>query len=136
MFISRLNSLEMKNLFYYVFYRASKFYEDWGEKNGHIAGGVVVFMSIGSIVLSIMIFVLYHLFNEKISTHIIWIIIIITSILSLFLNRKKHEELVEKYKNEENSQLKGWFVFSYVVGSVILFFVSMLVCGYWVDVRI
>ncbi len=62
----------MKDLFYYVFYRASKFYEDWGEKNGHIAGGVVVFMSIGSIVLSIMIFVLYHLFNEKKSALILY----------------------------------------------------------------
>ena len=125
----------MKNLFYYIFYRASKFYEGWGEKNGHIAGGVVVFMSIGSIVLSIMIFVLYHLFNEKISTNIIWIMIIITSILSFFLNRKKYEELAEKYKDEKNSQLKGWLVFAYVIGSVVLYFVSMLLCDYWVDVR-
>lgn len=126
----------MKDLFYYVFYRASKFYEIWGEKNGYISGRAVVFMSIGSIILSVMIFVLHHLFNEKINTDTIWIIIIITTILSFFLKRKKYEELAEKYKNEKNSKLKGWLVFLYLVGSVILYFVSMHVCGYWVSLEI
>ena len=126
----------MKDLFYYVFYRASKFYEDWGERDGHIAGGVVVFMSIGSIVLSIMIFILHHLFNEKINTNIIWIIIFISSVLSLLLNNEKYEKIAKKYKDEKNSKLKGWLVFSYVVGSIILFFVSMLLCGYWVSIKI
>ena len=126
----------MKDLFYYIYFRVSKFYENWGESNGYIGGGVVTFMSIGSIILSIMIFVLYYLFNEKINTNIIWIIIVITCFFSLFLNRKKYEELVEKYKDEKNSKMKGWLVFFYVAGSVILFFVSMLLCGYWGNIKI
>lgn len=126
----------MKDLFYYVFYRASKFYENWGEKDGRIGGGVVVFMSIGSIILSVIIFVLHFLFDEKINTNIIWIVIVITSVLSLFLKKNKYKELDIKYKDEQNSRLKGWLVFSYVVCSVILFFVSMFLCGYWVSIKI
>lgn len=124
----------MKNLFYYIYYRTSKFYENWGESNGHIGGGVVIFMSIGSIILSIIIFVMYCLFGMKINVNIIWAIIFITSILSFFLNKKKYEELVEKYKDERNSKLKGWLVFLYIIGSVTLFFVSLYLCGYWVNI--
>ena len=126
----------MKDLFYYLYYRTSMFYENWGESNGHIGGGIVTFMSIGSIVLSIVILVLHCLFNQKINTNIVWLTIIATGVLSLFLDEKKYKELSEKYKNEKNSKLKGWLVFSYVISSVILFFVSMLLCGYWADVKI
>lgn len=125
----------MKDMFYYVFYRASKFYEDWGESNGYIGGGIVAVGSLGFIFLSIIIFVLHYLFNEKINTTIVWIILIITSILSFFiLNEKKYEKLAEKYKDEKNSKLKGRIVFAYIIGSVILYFVSMLLCGYWVSI--
>ena len=33
----------------------------------------------------------------------------------------------EKYKDEKNSQLKGWLVFAYVIGSVVLYFVSLFI---------
>ena len=135
MFISRLNSLEMKNLFYYIFYRASKFYEDWGEKNGYIGGSVVVTGSLCLIILSIIVVLLHYSFNEEINTNIIWVIVIIASILSLFFRKKKYEELAEKYKDEKNSRFKGWLVFFYAIGSVVLYIVSMLLCGYWVDIR-
>lgn len=119
----------MKDLFYYIYYRVSKFYEDWGESNGYIGGRVVTFMSIGSIVLSIMIPVLHYLFNEKINTDIAWIVVIITSILSFFLSQKRYKELAEKYKDEKNSRLKGWLVFVYIIGSIILYFVSLALWG-------
>jgi hypothetical protein len=124
----------MKDLFYYVFYRTSQFYEEW-ESNGYIGGSVVTFSSIGFITMSILIFILYF-FDKKISINMIWVIVIITSILSFFLTKKKYVELAEKYKGETNSNLKGWLVFSYIVCSVVLFFTSMLLCGYWVSVKV
>lgn len=126
----------MKKIFYYVFYRASKFYEDWGEKNGYIGGGMVATGSLGFIILSIIVFILHYCFNEEINTNIIWVIIIIASISSLFLREKKYEELAEEYKNEKNSKFKGWLVFFYAIGSVVLYIVSMLLCGYWVSIKI
>ena len=62
------------------------FYENWGESSGQIGGGIVTFMSIGSIVLSIVILVLHCLFNQKINTNIVWLTIIATGVLSLFLD--------------------------------------------------
>ena len=51
--------------------------------------------------------------------------------LSLFLtNKKKFIKLSEKYKDEKNSKLKGWLVFLYVIGSVVLYFVTMYLCDY------
>ena len=88
------------------------------------------------IILSIIVVLLHCSFNEEINTNIIWVIVIIASILSLFFRKKKYEELAEKYKDEKNSKLKGWLVFFYAIGSVVLYIVSMLLCGYWVDVRI
>ena len=126
----------MKTFFNYLYYRTSKFYEDWGESDGHIAGSVLASASIGFIILSFLVFV-FNLYNKKVSTNIIWVVIIITGIFSLFvINKKKFIALSEKYKDEKNSKLKGWLVFLYVIGSVALYFGTMLLCGYWVSVNI
>lgn len=34
-------------------------------------------------------------------------------------------QLDNYYKNEKYSQLKGWLVFAYVIGSVVLYFVAL-----------
>ncbi|MDR2037522.1 MAG: hypothetical protein LBQ60_06325 [Bacteroidales bacterium] len=126
----------MKTFFNYLYYRTSKFYEEWGEKSGYVAGSIVVFLSFGFICLSLCIFVLY-IFDKKINNYIVWAIVIIFCVLSLFfINKRKFAELSEKYKDEQNSKLKGWLVFSYLIGSVILFFVSLSFCGYWVSIEI
>ena len=31
------------------------------------------------------------------------------------------------YRAEKNSQLKGWLVFAYVIGSLVLYFVSLFI---------
>lgn len=54
----------MKSLFNYCYYRISKFYENWGEKNGHIGGSIVLFGCIGFNCLSLLSF-LFSLFNKK-----------------------------------------------------------------------
>ena len=57
----------MKDFFLYVFYRVSKFYEDWGEKYGYIGGSVVAFTTIGLIALSIITFVLFFFFDKELN---------------------------------------------------------------------
>ena len=126
----------MKTLFDYLYYRTSKFYEDWGEKSGHVGGSVVVFSSFAFVCLSFCVFVFY-LFDKKINTDIIWAIIMIFILMSLFfINKKKYAELSEKYKEEQNSKLKGRLVFLYYICSVILYFGSLILCDYWVSIEI
>jgi len=117
-------------LFNYVFYKSSIFYEKWGEENGYIAGGVVTSMSIVSILLSVLIFVLHFCFNETINSAFVWIAVIICGALSFFFKEEKYKELKEKYVGEDNSKLKGWLVFLYVIGTVGLYFMSLYICGH------
>lgn len=126
----------MRNFFYYVFYKSSKFYEDWGEKDGYILGRMVICGSISFQILSIIIFVLYYFLNEKINEDIIVGVITTGTIISSFIKEKKYKELVKRYKNEKNSILKGWLVFAYLISSVILYLISMILCGYWVHIKL
>lgn len=41
---------------------------------------------------------------------------------------KKYRWLIEKYKNEENRTLKGWFVISYVTISILTFLIITDFC--------
>lgn len=126
----------MRNFFYYVFYKSSKFYEDWGEKDGYILGRMVICGSISFQILSIIIFVLYYFLNEKINEDIIVGVITTGTIISSFIKEKKYKELVKRYENEKNSILKGWLVFAYLISSVILYLISMILCGYWVHIKL
>ena len=125
----------MKTLFYYCYYRISKFYEDWGEKNGHVSGSLVLFLTFAGYFLSLLIFILslfdkriheMHdvlIFNENLDNILIFGVPVLAAILSLFfINRKKYEELVEKYKDEKHKKIKGWLVFLYCIGSIASFF--------------
>jgi ABC-type multidrug transport system fused ATPase/permease subunit len=127
----------MKKLFCYVFYRASKFYKSWGESNNYyISGKFLLFLALCANVLTLIgLFCL--LLKIKYSIEVVCATWFVFCILSFFiLNEKKYEELAEKYKNEKNSKLKGWLVFLYIISSVILYFVSLLICGYWVSIKI
>ena len=128
MFISHLNSLEMKNLFYYIFYRASRFYKSWGESNSYyISGKFLLFLALVANIL-FLVGLFCYILGIRYSIQIIYLIWILFSVLSFFvLNERKYEELAEKYKDEKNSQLKGWLVFAYVIGSVVLYFVSLYI---------
>ena len=117
----------MKKLFYYCYYKFSKFYEDWGEKDGHIAGSIVLFIAIGGYILSIMAFI-FSLFNKKFNLNIIAFTFVVCGIISLFfIKKEKYKELEQRYKNEKHRKLKGWLMFLFFVGSLVLFFVSLYV---------
>lgn len=127
----------MKEWLYYVFYRASKYYEDGWEKDGvFLRGSLVATGSIGSIVLSVIVFVMHYWFDKEINNEIIVGVVTVEVICSFFFTRKKYEQLSEKYKDEKNSKLKGWLVFIYAVGTIVLYGVSSIIGGYWVAVEI
>ena len=126
----------MKKWFYYVFYRAAKYYEGGWEKDGVYRGGLVATMSVCCILLSIIVFVMHVWFDKEINTKIALGAGVATVICSLFFTRKKYEQLAEKYKDEKNSKLKGWLVVIYAVGTFVLYGASMIICGYWVEVTI
>ena len=128
----------MKDLFYYVFYRASKFYKSWGENNNYyISGKFSLFLAFASNIL-FLIGLFCYILGIRYSIQIVYLIWILLFVLSFFVlneNRYKdgtfnlnlQKELAEKYKDEKNSQLKGWLVFAYVIGSLVLYFVSLFI---------
>ena len=118
----------MKDLFYYAFYRASKFYKSWGENNNYyISGKFSLFLAFASNIL-FLIGLFCYILGIRYSIQIVYLIWILLLVLSFFvLNENRYKELAEKYKGEKNSQLKGWLVFAYVIGSVVLYFVSLFI---------
>ena len=102
----------MKDLFYYVFYRASKFYKSWGENNNYyISGKFSLFLAFASNIL-FLIGLFCYILGIRYSIQIVYLIWILLFVLSFFvLNENRYKELAEKYKDEKNSQLKGWLVF-------------------------
>ena len=118
----------MKDLFYYVFYRASKFYKSWGENNNYyISGKFSLFLAFASNIL-FLIGLFCYILGIRYSIQIVYLIWILLFVLSFFvLNENRYKELAEKYKDKKNSQLKGWLVFAYVIGSVVLYFVSLFI---------
>ena len=116
----------MKDLFYYIFYRASKFYKSWGENsNYYISGKFLLFLAICANILT-LIGLFCNILKIRYSIEVIYVVCILFSVLSFFiLNEKKYKELEEKYKNEKNTKIKGWLVITYIIGSIILYFISL-----------
>jgi phosphatidylserine synthase len=112
----------METFFEYCFYRAAKFYKRCGERITYIASGKgTLFLGLFANILTVLLFIFY-LLNVKFNPKIIYVGCIILFILSFFiLNEKKYKELDKKYKKEKKSKLKGWLVFLYILGSVLLY---------------
>ena len=136
----------MKTLYYYCYYKMSKFYDELGQhlnwdgkaKDGHILGSLVLFGSFGFYFLSLLMFILYlfnkrmyemHeilIFNERLDIILILGVPIVAVILSfLFINKKKYKELEEKYKDEKHRKLKGWLIFLYLICSLVLYIIAV-----------
>lgn len=115
----------MKILFDYCYYRISKFYKSWESKDYCLHGGFVLFFTFAFIFLSILALICY-LLHKRIDAYVFTTIgLVICSISFFFLNKKKYEELEQRYKDEKYSKLKGWLVLLYIISSAVLFFVSI-----------
>ena len=95
----------MKELFYYVFYRVSKFYRSWGEsKNYYISGKFSLLLALSANILTLICLfclILKIRYNIKI-IYGIWFLLFISSFF--ILNEKKYEELEKKYINLQNQE--------------------------------
>lgn len=141
----------IKDLIYYMFYRVSEWYKYWNwdfdygwrwdRRSPYYMSNIIVSQSIGFFVLSIIIFVLHYLFDKQftytglvIITLIVALIVasIVVCITSVLIGdeEKKYKELAKKYKTEKNAKLKGWLIFAFIIGTFILYIVSLLTCGY------
>ena len=97
----------MKDLFYYAFYRASKFYKSWGENNNYyISGKFSLFLAFASNIL-FLIGLFCYILGIRYSIQIVYLIWILLFVLSFFvLNENRYKELAEKYM--EMVGLKGF----------------------------
>ena len=46
------------------------------------------------------------------------------------MKKKNIKNWQKKYKTEKNAKLKGWLIFAFIIGTFILYIVSLLTCGY------
>ena len=114
----------MKDLLFYVFYKASKFYKSFGERYYYISGGFVLLLTLCSIILSLLE-LLCSILNIRFkaeATVVVWLLFVLFGFLIPW--EKKYKELEEKYKNEDKRKWKGWLVVIYIIFSLMLFAVA------------
>ena len=114
----------MKDLLFYIFYKASKFYKSFGERYYYISGGFVLLLTLCSIILSLLE-LLCSILNIRFkveATVVVWLLFVLFGFLIPW--EKKYKELEEKYKNEDKRKWKGWLVVLYIVFSLILYIVA------------
>ncbi len=114
----------MKDLLFYVFYKASKFYKSFGERYYYISGEFVLLLLLSLNVLSLIQFIC-RILKIVFKSEVIGAVILSFVFLGFLIPwKKKYKELEEKYKNEDKRKWKGWLVVLYIVFSLILYIVA------------
>ena len=114
----------MKDLLFYVFYKASKFYKSFGERYYYISGEFVLLLLLSLNVLS-LIQIVCRILKIVFKSEVIGAVILSFVFLGFLIPwEKKYKELEEKYKNEDKRKWKGWLVVLYIVFSLILYIVA------------
>ena len=114
----------MKDLLFYVFYKASKFYKSFGERYYYISGEFVLLLLLSLNVLSLIQFIC-RILKIVFKSEVIGAVILSFVFLGFLIPwEKKYKELEEKYKNEDKRKWKGWLVVLYIVFSLILYIVA------------
>lgn len=86
----------MKDLFYYIFYRASKFYKSWGENsNYYISGKFLLFLAICANILT-LIGLFCNILKIRYSIEVIYVVCILFSVLSFFILNEKNTKSWKK----------------------------------------
>ena len=110
----------MKDLLFYVFYKASKFYKSFGERYYYISGEYVLLLTLGLNVLS-LIQIVCRILKIGFKAEVIIVVCLLFVLFGYFIPwEKKYKELEEKYKNEDKSKWKGWLVVIYIIFSLML----------------
>ena len=91
----------MKDLLFYVFYKASKFYKSFGERYYYISGKYVLLLTLGLNVLS-LIQIVCRILKIGFKAEVIIVVCLLFVLFGYFIPwEKKYKELEEKYKNED-----------------------------------
>lgn len=118
----------MKTFLDYCFYRAASFYKEWGEDAYLYAGSIVSYGSLGFNILTIIIVVQSLWLNIAHTKTEIIVMAVLTATVCLFLgDNDKFLYLEKKYKKEKHKKMRGWIVFTYWIGSIIVFGISVAV---------
>lgn len=115
----------MKTLFEYLYYRISKFYKVFDNKDYCMYGSLVVFSTFSLLfqsALSCLLFVLGY----KINIYLFGtLVILIAAISYFFIDKNKYNALDELWMNERHKRLKGFIVAFYILATLVLFFIAM-----------
>ncbi len=127
LFINHLNSLSMKKLLYYIYYRIAHAYQIFDDEFHYGHASFILFTALCCLFLAFMAF-LFSLIGLKFNLTMIYIVAAIFIIFAfIFISKKKYKELEKEYADEQHKKIKGWLVFLFIIMSVILYFVSLYV---------
>lgn len=112
----------------YCYYRSAKWYSSFGDPHFEIMGRSVVCLAIGCNILSFLfaIIKLLKITLPSKNAHIIILFSILLSCTLFSLIKKEYEKLAKEYEEEQNAYIRGKFVTFYIIGSVVFFFLVML----------
>lgn len=118
----------MKEIIKYCYYRIAKAYKALDPMNYCDWGFWILSGSLGFIALSITTVIL-HVYsvalNDKIILAVFIPVFVVDAFFSICISDKTKQDrfgqLDERYKNERLRHLKGWLVFLYLIGTVILY---------------
>ena len=117
----------MKTLFYYCYYRIASFYRSCYDGYYLNWGFWILLDTFMCVAWAIAAPVFYILEIEYTNYHAIWVAMpfILLSFRTTFVisdesKMKKFKELEERYKNERHKKLKGWLIFLYSIGTLVL----------------
>ena len=117
----------MKTLFYYCYYRIAQGYRFFQDSDYLNWGYWVLFSTFIFITWSIAVLIFY-LFNMRYTKTAVFLValplILVDFWITFFVPKerkmKKFKELEERYKNERHKKLKGWLIFLYFIGTLVL----------------
>lgn len=112
----------------YCYYRSAKWYLSFGDPHFEIMGGSAVCLAIGCNILSLLfaIIKLLKITLPSKKAHIIILFSILMSCTLFSLIKKEYKMLVKEYEGEQNTYIRGKAVTFYIIGSVVFFFLVML----------
>jgi len=115
----------MKTLFEYLYYRISKFYKIFDNKDYCVYGSSVLFSTFSLLFQSALSYLLFVL-GLKIKVYLFFTLaLLIVAISYFFIDKNKYNALDELWRNERYNKLKGFLVILYILSTVILFFIAM-----------
>lgn len=121
----------MKTLYDYCFYRIARAYKVFDDKDYCNWSNSVLFLTLGFVSLAIIAFII-RFFGYELTTTMAKIGAIPVIVLDFYFtffrnrdNRRKYNRLEEKYKGEKYKTLKGWLIFFYVIGAIVVYCLSL-----------